>query len=129
MAATVSMLKLTQIQGVARASGANSETATIDLSVDLKKATETVGTPVVNISKVHWYCDKNASVTIARNGVTILHLHDVGFTDWYGFSENTENESDIEVAFSNGDGVVILELSKNAGYGSQQHQGADGDLG
>ena len=129
MAATVSMLKLTQVQGVARASGANSETATIDLSVDLKKATETVGTPVVDISRVHWDCDKNASVTITRNGVTILHLHDVGYTDWYGFSENTENESDIEVAFANGEGVVLLELSKNAGYGSQQHQGADGDLG
>lgn len=129
MAATVSMLKLTQVQGVARVSGENSETATIDLSVDLKKATETVGTPAVNITRVHWYCDKNSAVTITRNSVDILHLHGTGFTDWYGFTENTENESDIVVTFDSGAAVVFLELAKNSGYGSQQHQGANGDLG
>ena len=84
MAAVKSLLKLTQVQGVVRASGDNGDTATIDISVDLKKSTETVTTPVVNISKIHWFCDKNASATITRNSVVIAHLHDTGHTDWFG---------------------------------------------
>ena len=129
MAAVKSLLKLTQVQGVVRASADAGEAVTIDLSVDLKKSTETVTTPVVNISRVHWYCDKNASVTVTRNSVDILHVHGTGYTDWYGFTENTENDEDIVVSFTAGSGVVILELSKVGGYGPQQHQGADGDLG
>lgn len=129
MAAVKSLLKLTQVQGVVRTSGGNSDTATIDISVDLKKSTETVTTPVVNISRIHWFCDKNASVTITRNSVTIAHLHGVGYTDWFGFAENTQNDQDIAVSFSSGSGVVILELAKVGGYGPQQHQDADGALG
>lgn len=129
MAAVKSLLKLTQVQGVVRTSGDNGDTATIDISVDLKKSTETVTTPVVNISKIHWFCDKNSSVTITRNSVVIAHLHDTGHTDWFGFVENTQNDQDIAVSFTSGSGVVILELAKVGGYGPQQHQGADGALG
>ena len=129
MAASVSTLKLTQVQGVVRVSGDAADTGVIDLSVTLKKATETVSTPIVNIARVHWFCDAQSAVTITRNSVDILHLHGAGYTDWYGFVENTENDQDISVSFASGSGVVILELSKVGGYGSQQHQGADGDLG
>ena len=129
MAASVSTLKLTQVQGVVRVSGDAADTGVIDLSVTLKKATETVSTPIVNIARVHWFCDAQSAVTITRNSVDILHLHGSGYTDWYGFTENTENDQDISVSFASGSGVVILELSKVGGYGSQQHQGADGDLG
>jgi len=129
MAFASSNLKLTQVQAVVRVSGTGGDTGTIDLDVDIKKASETVGTPEVNITKIHWYCDKNSAITIARNGTTIAHLHGVGFTDWYGFVENTENTSDIDIYISNGDAVLILELNKSAGYGSQQHQGALGSLG
>jgi len=58
-----------------------------------------------------------------------MHVHGTGFTDWYGFVENTENTSDIDIDISNGDAVIWLELAKVGGFGSQQHQGADGDLG
>jgi len=129
MAFASSNLKLTQVQAVVRVSGTGGDSGTIDLDVDLLKASETASSPSVNISKVHWYCDKNASVTITRNSVDIMHLHGDGFTDWYGFSENTENDQDISIAISNGDAVVILELSKVAGYGPVEHQGADGNLG
>ena len=129
MAASVSTLKLTQVQGVVRVSGDAADTGVIDLSVTLKKATETVSTPIVNIARVHWFCDAQSAVTITRNSVDILHLHGSGYTDWYGFTENTENDQDISVSFASGSGVVILELSKIGGYGPQQHQGADGDLG
>ena len=75
MAASVSTLKLTQVQGVVRVSGDANDTGVIDLSVTLKKATETVSTPIVNIAKIHWFCDAQSAVTITRNSVDILHLH------------------------------------------------------
>ena len=33
------------------------------------------------------------------------------------------------INFNNGYGTIIIDVAKVAGYGSQQHQGADGDLG
>ena len=129
MAFASSNLKLTQVQAVVRVSGTGGDSGSIDLDVDLLKASETASSPSVNISAVHWYCDKNAEVTITRNGVDILHLHDSDHTDWYGFAENTENDQDINISFSNGDAVIILELAKVDGYGPVQHQGADGNLG
>jgi hypothetical protein len=129
MAFASSNLKLTQVQAVVRVSGTGGDSGSIDLDVDLLKASETASSPSVNISKVHWYCDKSSSVTITRNSVDIMHVHGTGFTDWYGFSENTENDQDIDISFSNGDGVIILELAKVDGYGPVQHQGADGNLG
>ena len=129
MAFASSNLKLTQVQAVVRVSGTGGDSGTIDLDVDLLKASETASSPSVNISAVHWFCDKNASVTITRNGVDILHLHGSDHTDWYGFAENTENDQDIDISISNGDAVIILELAKVDGYGPVQHQGADGNLG
>ena len=128
MAFASSNLKLTQVQAVVRVSGTGGDSGTIDLDVDLLKNSETASTPAVNITKVHWFCDKNASVTISRNGVDIMHVHGTDHTDWYGFSENTENTSDIDVSISNGDAVVIIELSKVGGYGPVDHQN-QGTLG
>jgi len=129
MAFASSNLKLTQVQAVVRVSGTGGDSGSIDLDVDLLKASETVSSPLVNISKVHWYCDKTATVTISRNGVDIMYVHGDGFTDWYGFSENTENDQDIDISISSGDAVVIIELAKVGGYGPSEHQGADGNLG
>lgn len=129
MAVVKNTLKLTQVHGVVKVSGANADSATIDLSVDLKKSTETVSTPEVNIQRLHWVCESSAQFTIERNSVLIAKGFGSGFTDWRGFSENTENDQDIVVTFSGGEGVVILELTKIAGFGPYQHQGADGDLG
>jgi len=43
----------------------------------------------------------------------------------YGYAENSENTSDIEVAIAGGDGgTVIVDCAKVSGYGSQQHQDA-----
>jgi hypothetical protein len=126
MAFASSNLKLTQVQGVIRCSGANSDTGTIDIDVDLALSSETPSSPRVNITRLHWYCDKNASVTVSRNGVTIAHLHDVGYTDWYGFVENTENDQDIDIDFHNGNAVLIIEVNKVSGFGNEQHLGAGG---
>lgn len=122
MAFAKSNLKLTQVQAVVRCTGTGGDSGTIDIDTDIVKSGETASSPTVNITRVHWNCDKNAAVTITRNSVDIMHVHGTGFTDWYGWVENTENDQDIDIAISNGDAVVWLELSKVTGFGSQQHQ-------
>jgi|TARA_B100001939_G_C16892199_1_gene595936 hypothetical protein len=122
MAFAKSNLKLTQVQAVVRCTGTGGDSGTIDIDTDIVKSGETASSPTVNITRVHWNCDKNAAVTITRNSVDIMHVHGTGFTDWYGWVETTENDQDIDIAISNGDAVVWLELSKVTGFGSQQHQ-------
>ena len=122
MAFAKSNLKLTQVQAVVRCTGTGGDSGTIDIDTDIVKSGETASSPTVNITRVHWNCDKNAAVTITRNSVDIMHVHGTGFTDWYGWVETTENDQDIDIAIANGDAVVWLELSKVTGFGSQQHQ-------
>ena len=122
MAFAKSNLKLTQVQAVVRCTGTGGDSGTIDIDTDIVKSGETASSPTVNITRAHWNCDKNAAVTITRNSVDIMHVHGTGFTDWYGWVETTENDQDIDIAISNGDAVVWLELSKVTGFGSQQHQ-------
>lgn len=124
MAAVKNVLKLTQVHGVVKCTGIDTDVATIDLDVDLKKSSETVTTPEVNIQRIHWICESSAQFTIERNSVMIAKGFGSGFTDWRGFTENTENDSDIVVTFSGGQGTVIIETTKVAGFGSQQHQDA-----
>ena len=129
MAIASSNLKLTQVQAVVKVTGGDTDTGSIDIDTDIKKATETASSPEVNITRIHWYCATGASIAITRNSVAIATLTGHGYTDWYGFVENTENTSDIDFSIDGGDATCIVELAKVSGFGSQQHQGADGDLG
>ena len=129
MAVTVNNLKLTQVQGVVSVRG-TAATGTIDLSVTLKKSTETQSSPTVNIKGLHWTLSSGASAKVQRNSVVLYELHESGSLDMYGFADNSENTSDIEVVIAGGaGGTVIVDCAKVSGYGSQQHQGADGSLG
>ena len=48
-----------------------------------------------------------------------------GNIDMYGYSDNSENTSNIEVVIAGGaGGTVIVDCAKVSGYGSQQHQNA-----
>ena len=129
MAAVTTVLKLTQVQGVVKVHGENSDTATIALATTLKKSSETQSSPEVNIRRLYWSTDKNADITISRNGVVIWDLFGNGELEFNGFSDNEENDSDIVVNFNNGHGTIIVDVAKINGYGPQEHQGADGDLG
>ena len=122
MAAVTTVLKLTQVQGVVKVHGGNSDTATIALATTLKKSTETQASPIVNIKRIQWSTDKNADITITRNSVVIWDLFGSGDLEFNGYADTEENDSDIVVTFNNGDGTVIIETSKISGYGSQQHQ-------
>ena len=129
MAVTVNTLKLTQVQGVVSVRG-TAATGTITLATTLKKSTETQSSPAVNIKGLHWTLSSGASAKVQRNSVVLYELHESGNLDFYGFADNSENTSNIEVVIAGGSGgTVIVDCAKVSGYGSQQHQGADGDLG
>tara|TARA_B100000925_G_C21877449_1_gene416921 strand:- start:25 stop:414 length:390 start_codon:yes stop_codon:yes gene_type:complete len=129
MAVTVNALKLTQVQGVISVRG-TAQTGTIALATTLKKSTETQSSPTVNIKGLHWTLSSGASAKVQRNSVVLYELMESGSLDMYGYADNSENTSDIEVVIAGGaGGTVIVDCAKVAGYGSQQHQGADGDLG
>ena len=130
MAVSVDTLKLTQVQGVVavRETGATPATGTIALATTLKKASETQSSPVVDISSIMWSLGSGVTATITRDSKVLHTLSLSGKLEFYGFSENTNNDADIEVDID-GAGTVILTCAKISGYGSQQHQGADGDLG
>ena len=129
MAVTVNALKLTQVQGVISVRG-TAATGTINLASTLKKSTETQSSPAVNIKGLHWTLSSGASAKVQRNSVVLYELMESGSLDMYGFADNSENTSDIEVVIAGGaGGTVIVDCAKVSGYGSQQHQGADGDLG
>ena len=66
MAATVSVLKLTQVHGVVKVRGTGA--GTIALSTTLKKSTETVSSPVVHIKSITVSLASGTGATIVRNG-------------------------------------------------------------
>ena len=129
MAVTVDTLKLTQTHGVVAVRG-TAATGTLALATTLKKSTETQSSPAVNLKGIQWALSSGASAQIVRNSKVLYELQLNGHLDFYGFTDADQNGSDIEVVIAGGNGgTVIVECSKVSGYGSQQHQGADGDLG
>ena len=124
MAVTVNNLKLTQVQGVVSVRG-TAATGTIDISSTLKKSSETQSSPTVNIKGLTWALSSGASAKVQRNSVVLYELMESGNIDMYGYSDNSENTSDIEVVIAGGaGGTVIVDCAKISGYGSQQHQNA-----
>jgi hypothetical protein len=129
MAVTVDVLKLTQVQGVVAVRG-TAATGTIPLATTLKKSTETQSSPVANIKGLQWALSTSARAYVQRNSKILYECVDSGSIDFYGWADTDENDQDIEVVISGGNGgTVIVECAKVSGYGSQQHQDADGDLG
>ena len=124
MAVTVNALKLAQVQGVISVRG-TADTGTINLASTLKKSTETQSSPAVNIKGLHWTLSSGASAKVQRNSVVLYELMENGSLDMYGYADNSENTSNIEVVIAGGaGGTVIVDCAKISGYGSQQHQDA-----
>ena len=129
MAVVVDVLKLTQVEGVVCVRG-TAATGTIALATTLKKSTETQSSPTVDIKGLQWALSSGASAKVQRNSVVLWELMESGTRDFNGFSDNDENTNDIEVVIAGGaGGSVVVKCAKISGYGSQQHQGADGSLG
>ena len=118
----LAILRQTETLAVVKVYGAGA--TTITLATDLLSSTMTVtGTPTVNIAHVTWYCSSGASdsVSIARNGVNIMHLYQNGQFDFAGeggFSDTVQNTQNIVVTIT-GTGGCYLTLRKEAGYSSK----------
>lgn len=117
MALTV--LKNTPIHAVVAVSGANAA-ETIDLATTIKTAAQTAGTPIVNISAIHWSVPVGNAL-IARNSNNLWLLTGAREFDFNGYSDNRENGSNIIVTLPAGGGTVIIEMVKISGYGDAQH--------
>jgi hypothetical protein len=115
----ITVLKNTPIHAVVAVSGA-SATETINLATTIKTAAQTAGTPVVNISAIHWSVPAG-NATITRNSVPLWLLTGAREFDFNGYSDNRENTSNIVVVTPAGGGTVIIELVKISGYGDTQH--------
>lgn len=115
----LTILKNTPIHAVIAISGAGA-TETINLADTLKTSSQTPGTPIVNISAIHWSVPVG-NATITRNSVPLWLLTGAREFDFNGYSDNRENGSNIVVVTPAGGGTVILELVKISGYGDTQH--------
>lgn len=120
MAKTI--LKKTPIHCVVKATGTTTAAETIALATDLLHTNETAGTPKVNISAIHWSVPTSATATIVRNSNTLWVLTGAHSIDFNGFSDNTENLSDIVINIPSAGGTVIVELVKVGGYGNEEHR-------
>ena len=107
MAVTVNALKLTQVQGVISVRG-TADTGTINLATTLKKSTETQSSPAVNIKGLHWTLSSGASAKVQRNSVVLYELMENGSLDMYGYADNSENTSNIEVVIAGGAGGTVI---------------------
>lgn len=119
MAATLTILKLTNISAVCSISGTGA--ATIALATDLLKAGETAATPKVDIKAIWGACVSGTGNTIVRNSHTLWDLTNIPFHFQFdGWNDNRDRTSDIVVTLGASGGTIILELIKKDGYGLTQ---------
>jgi hypothetical protein len=72
------------------------------------------GTPTANISMVK--SSTATSITLARNGTTVAALYGSDIIDSPEFTLADGNTSDIVVTFVGGGGMILLDITKVAGY-------------
>lgn len=127
MASTTTVLGINNTTARMKVSGAD-ETATIALA-DLCASTQVVNSdtsfvPTVNIQGFAFVGDVDATVTVARNSVTIFKTNanagnsvNLNMDLGVAMVDTQENTSDIDITFS-GEGYLYLTLKKvtNKGY-------------
>ena len=122
MALTV--LKNTNQETVVKITGVGSET--IDLQTTILAATQALDgdTQTVNIAGLEYTGLATSTITIVRNGVTVVSLaaegHDyVSYAAGAGFVESTENTHDITVTIGTANAQCYLTLRKAGGYATK----------
>lgn len=127
MASTTTVLGINNTTARMKVSGAD-DTATIALA-DLCASTQVVNSdtsfvPTVNIQGFAFVGDVDATVTVARNSVTIFKTNanagnsvNLNMDLGVAMVDTQENTSDIDITFS-GEGYLYLTLKKvtNKGY-------------
>lgn len=128
MAATKTVLRVTNNRAMVRiVATAGADTATITLNSDLVGSGDALtagGTPTANISLIK--TSSLNSITVARNGVSVATLYGSDVIDQPEFVLNDQNTSDIVVTFNTGGGMILLDITKVAGYSPKMESGTYG---
>lgn len=120
MASSQTILRATNNRALVRVLGGAASDTEIVVLTDLTASHEEVeegGTPTVNIAKI--VVSTNNVVTVTRGETIVASFHGsmtLDESDWVITDENTSN---IQIDFVGGPGMVLLELSKVAGYVTQ----------
>lgn len=120
MALTV--LKNTNNEAVVKIAGIGTET--IDLQTTILAATQALSgdTQTVNIVGLQFTGLATSTITIVRNGVTIMSLSSEGH-DYIelgaGYSDTIQNTSDIAVTIGTANAQCYLTLRKVGGYATK----------
>jgi hypothetical protein len=118
MAVTKTVLRVNNNRAIVRLiATASSDTATITLNSDLVGSGDALtagGTPAANI--VQAKSSTANSISIVRNAVTVSQLFGVDLVDQPEFVLADQNTSDIVVTFNGGGGMLLLDITKTAGY-------------
>ena len=121
---SLTVLKNTNQETVVKVSEVGTET--IDLQTAITAATQEVSgsTQVVNIAGIEYTGLIDSTITIVRNGVTVVSLaaegHDyVSYAAGAGFVETTESTSDITVTIAGANAQCYLTLRKVSGYANK----------
>ena len=118
MAATKTVLRVNNYRAIVRVVGtAGGDTATITLNSDLVGAGDALtsgGTPTANIAMIK--SSTLNSITVVRNAVTVAAMYGGDLIDQPEFVLADQSTFDIVVTFQGGAGMILLDITKVAGY-------------
>ena len=128
MAATKTVLRVNNNRAIIRIVGTTaSDTSTITLNSDLVGTGDALtsgGTPTANIAMIK--TSTANSITVARNGTTVAAQYGSDQLDTPEFVLADQNTSDIVVTFNSGGGMILLDITKVAGYSPKFEAGSFG---
>jgi hypothetical protein len=121
MAVTKTIIRNTNLETVIRVGG-TSGTATISLATDCLASSQVLdgGTQTANITGYMVTGLLTSAITVSRNSVNIATFapENSGIFDFQGqgFSENTNNTSDIAVTIGTAEAHIYIKIRKVSGY-------------
>ena len=118
MAAPKTVLRVNNNRAIVRVVGtAAADTATITLNTDLVGTGDALtsgGTPTANIAMIKSSTANHIHVT--RNSVQVATMYGGDLIDQPEFVLSDQNTFDIVVSFQGGAGMILLDITKVAGY-------------
>jgi hypothetical protein len=118
MAATKTVLRVNNNRAIVRIVGtAGGDTSTITLNSDLVGTGDALtagGTPTANIAMIK--CSTANHIHVTRNSVQVATIYGTDTIDQPEFVLADQNTFDIVVSFQGGAGMVLLDITKVAGY-------------
>lgn len=119
--ASIHILENNNTQAVLKVYRDTAGTETITLASLALVSEEISGTPTVNIRSIMFGMKPTSNVVVQRDVSGTpegkIYLCSTGYVDFAGngYSDNTYNDRDIQIVFSN-EGTIFLNVSKVTGY-------------